>query len=182
MPVTQVQPPSDDRRWRAVEARMRRLGGGPDALIEVLHAVQDAFGFLDVEALAYVSDALRVPPAKVYGVATFYSYFTLEPGGDHTCVVCTGTACHMEGAAAILAAIGAAHGVAPGGTSEDGHLSLLAARCLGVCSLAPVMVLDGEPIGRLTPESALARIASLPAGARAGAAAGAGVDSRGGAP
>ena len=156
-------PPSDDRRWRAVESRIRRLGGKPDGLIEVLHAVQEAFGYIDLDALAYVGESLRVPPAKVYGVATFYSYFTLKPAGEHTCVVCTGTACYINGAAGLLAAVNAAFGVKPGETTPDGRLSLLTARCVGACSLAPVVVLDGESAGRLTPAGVVARLTDLPA-------------------
>ncbi len=83
---------------------MRRLGNRPEALIEALHAAQEAFGFLDDDALRYVGDSLAVPPSTVFGVATFYHYFTLKPQGQHTCVVCTGTACYINGAAEILAA------------------------------------------------------------------------------
>ena len=86
-------PPSDDRRWKVVDARMRRLGYRPDALVEALHSVQDSFGFLDRDALEYVAGSLHLPPSRVHGVATFYSYFTLKPPGEHACVVCTGTAC-----------------------------------------------------------------------------------------
>ena len=74
------------------------MGDRPAALIEALHAAQEAFGFLDEDALHYVGDTLGVPHSRVYGVATFYSFFTLKPQGDHTCVVCTGTACYINGA------------------------------------------------------------------------------------
>ena len=94
MSVLKAKPtaPSDDKRWSVVETRMRRLGNRPDALIEALHATQEAFGYIDDDALRYVSDSLSVPPSKVFGVATFYHYFNLKPQGEHTCVVCTGTA------------------------------------------------------------------------------------------
>lgn len=157
------RPPSDDRRWRAVESRIRRLGGRSDGLIEVLHAVQDAFGFLDLDALTYVSGALHIPPSRVYGVATFYSYFTLKPAGEHTCVVCTGTACYINGAPGILAALRERLSVGPGSTTADGRVSVLTARCVGACSLAPVVVLDGEPAGRLTPAGVVALVEALPA-------------------
>src|SRR5664279_3517225 len=77
-------PPSDDKRWKIVETRMRRMGDKPAALIEALHAAQEAFGYLDDGALLYVGDTLGVPHSRVYGVATFYSYFTLKPQGEHT--------------------------------------------------------------------------------------------------
>jgi bidirectional [NiFe] hydrogenase diaphorase subunit len=163
MTVTTARPkaPSDDKRWRIVETRMRRLGHQPDALIEVLHAAQEAFGFLDAETLAFVGSSLGVPLSKVYGVATFYSYFTLEPQGDHACVVCTGTACYINGAGGIVAGIRRELGVRPGETTGDGRLSLLTARCLGSCSLAPAMILDGEVHGKLTAEAVLDRLEAL---------------------
>jgi bidirectional [NiFe] hydrogenase diaphorase subunit len=147
--------PSDDKRWWAVDARMRRLGRDPGTLIEVLHAVQESFGFLDTESLVYVGESLGVPLSKVYGVATFYSFFTLKPAGDHTCVVCTGTACYITGARGVLDGISAEMALRPGETTLDAKLSLLVARCVGACSLAPVMVVDGETHGRLNPSRAL---------------------------
>ncbi|HLF41470.1 MAG TPA: NAD(P)H-dependent oxidoreductase subunit E [Acidimicrobiia bacterium] len=169
MGVVAVEAPSDDRRWRAVDSRMRRLGGGPDALIEALHALQEAFGYLDLEGLAYIGGSLGVPLSRVYGVATFYSYFTLKPAGEHTCVVCTGTACYIDGSTAILSAIAREFGVTPGGTTEDGRLSVLTARCVGSCSVAPVIVVDGETVGRLSPSDVIAHLAALPPAETAGA-------------
>src|SRR4029450_5718656 len=134
--------PSDDKRWRIVDTRMRRMGGRPDALIEVLHAVQEAFGYLDDDALAYVGASLGVPLSKVYGVATFYSFFPLKPHGEHTCVVCTGTACYINGAGGIVSAIRRGLDVRPGETTTDGKLSLPTLPGLGSCSLAPAMILD----------------------------------------
>lgn len=157
-------PPSDDRRWRAVESRIRRLGGKADGLIEVLHAVQEAFGYLDRDALAYVGASLRVPPSKVFGVATFYSFFTLKPAGEHTCVVCTGTVCYIDGAAGLLAAVEDAFEVGPGETTADGRLSVLTVRCVGSCSLSPLVVVDGETSGRLTPARVVAQLHETLAG------------------
>jgi bidirectional [NiFe] hydrogenase diaphorase subunit len=153
--------PSDDKRWRIVETRMRRLGQRPDVLIEVLHAAQEAFGYLDTQTMEFVASGLRVPLSKVYGVATFYSYFTLKPQGEHACVVCTGTACYINGAGGIVAAIRRGLGVRPGETTADGNLSLLTARCLGSCSLAPAMILDGEVRGKLTAEAVVAELGAL---------------------
>lgn len=150
-------PPSTDKRWKIVAAMMRRHGHAPDALIETLHTVQEAFGYLDDEALRFVATSLRVPLSRVYGVATFYHYFTLKPQGKHTCVVCTGTACYIKGAAACLSAIEKAFDVKPGDTTADGMLSLLTARCIGSCGLAPTAVFDGEVMGNITPEAVLER-------------------------
>ena len=105
----------------------------PDALIEALHSAQEAFGYLDDDALRFIGESLLVPPSKVFGVATFYHYFTLKPAGEHTCVVCTGTACYINGAGDILAAIRAGLDVKARETTADGKLSLLTARCLGAC-------------------------------------------------
>lgn len=153
--------PSDDKRWRIVETRMRRLGNRPDAVVEALHSAQEAFGFIDDDALRFVSDTLSVPPSRVYGVATFYHYFTLKPQGAHTCVVCTGTACYINGAAGILAAIQARLGIRPKETTADGRLSLLTARCLGACSLAPTSIIDGEVQGRVEPDKLVAHLEAL---------------------
>ncbi len=151
-------PPSNDKRWKLVNAAMRRHGFETHALIETLHAVQDAFGYLDDEALRYVATALCLPMSQVYGVATFYHYFTLKPQGRHTCVLCTGTACYIKGGPAILAAVEREYGVRPGETTEDGAISLLSARCLGSCGLAPAAVFDGEVAGKLDEQSALAHL------------------------
>ena len=163
VPVRTAKPaaPSDDRRWRIVETRMRRLGNSPDALIEALHSAQEAFGYLDDDALRYVSDTLMVPPSKVFGVATFYHHFTLKPHGEHTCVVCTGTACYINGASDILTSIHTGLGVKPRETTADGKLSLLTARCLGACSLAPAAIVDGEMEGRLDPREFVVRLETL---------------------
>src|SRR5580765_3520349 len=97
--------PTDDKRWRIVGATMRRHGYAKSALIETLHSLQEAFGYLDDSALAFVARSLRVPLSKVFGVATFYSHFRLKPQGDHTCVVCLGTACYIKGGAKVLTAV-----------------------------------------------------------------------------
>lgn len=161
--------PSHDTRWKLVSATLRRHGNRPQALIEGMHAAQESYGCLDAPTLRALADTLGVPLAKVYGVATFYHLFTLQPPGLHTCVVCLGTACHLKGGPELLAAIAQAHDIESGKTSEGGELSLLVARCVGACSLAPVVVIDGETVGRVTPEAVLERVApwfSNPSGER----------------
>jgi bidirectional [NiFe] hydrogenase diaphorase subunit len=95
--------------------------------------------------------------ARVYGVATFYHLFTFEPLGDHTCIVCTGTACHVKGADRIILAVSEAFEIDPGQTTPDGVFSMTTARCLGSCGLAPVVVFDGNVRGKETPETAVRR-------------------------
>jgi len=145
-------PPTDDKRWKIVEATMRRNGYRRDALIETLHTVQESFGFLDEEGLAFVAKSLNCPLSAVYGVATFYHFFTLKPGGEHTCVVCTGTACYIKGAPKLVQLMKDKYGIADGETTEDGKVSLLSARCLGSCGLAPAVVYDGQVAGKVSTE------------------------------
>lgn len=160
MPFTppKVNPPSEDKRWRIVTAAMRRHGFEPNALIETLHAAQEAFGYLDDDALEYVAHSLYLPLSKVYGVATFYNHFMLKPQGKHTCVVCMGTACYIKGAPAILESIDKTMHIKPGETTPDNEVSLLVARCLGACGLAPAVVIDGEVAGKLEPEAVVTYI------------------------
>ncbi len=140
-------PPTDDRRWKQVEATMRRNGFTRHALIETLHTVQDGFGFLDDPALRYVAQSLRLPLSTVYGVATFYHNFSLKPQGRHSCVVCTGTACYIHRAQALLDHFEQVHGLSDGQTDADGNVTLLTARCLGTCGMAPAVVFDGQLAG-----------------------------------
>jgi len=145
--------PSQDKRWKLVDATMRRMGQQSRGLIETLHTVQEAFGYLDEEALLYVALSLRVPLSRAYGVATFYHFFTLKPAGQHTCVICLGTACYIKGAQQLLDTVQRDLNVAPGDTTADGQVSLLTARCLGSCGLAPAVVYDQEIAGKVGTQS-----------------------------
>jgi bidirectional [NiFe] hydrogenase diaphorase subunit len=157
---TMKQPaaPPGDPRWKLLDAAMRRHGRRPNALIESLHAAQEAFGYLDEDSMRYVAANLRVPLSKVFGVATFYHFFTLKPQGDHTCVVCTGTACYIKGAPSLLASLEEHFGVGAGETSRDGMLSVLTARCFGCCGLAPAVVIDGNVAGKLNSAGLMEKI------------------------
>src|SRR6478609_10141419 len=150
--VTKPIPPNQDKRWKLVDATIRRQGAQPRGLIEALHTVQEAFGYLDVQALRYVAMSLRVPLSRAFGVATFYHFFTLKPAGEHTCVVCLGTACYIKGAPQLLNGLKKDLGVGPGQTTPDGQISVLTARCLGSCGLAPAVVYDKEVAGKVTPQ------------------------------
>lgn len=150
--------PSGDPRFSLIDRTLKRFSFQQDALIEVLHTAQEAFGFLSDDLLIYVAHQLKLPLSWVYGVATFYHFFTLSPQGKHNCIVCMGTACYVKRAAEIVAALQQEYGVAAGGTTSDGQFSLSTARCLGSCGLAPVLVLDGEVLPRETPETTLERI------------------------
>ncbi len=144
-----------DPRFKVIDRVMKRHQFQQDALIEVLAAAQEAFGLLTEEVLAHVACRLKLPPSWVYGVATFYHFFSLASKGSHHCVVCVGTACYVGGAAQIQAALEERFAIPAGGTTEDGRLTLSTARCLGSCGLAPVVVVDGELLGGQSPETAV---------------------------
>ena len=147
------KPPNDDKRWRLVDATMRRQGLQSRSLIETLHTVQEAFGYLDEQSLRYVATSLRVPLSRAYGVATFYHFFTLKPAGEHTCVICMGTACYIKGASQLLDSVQHDLSILPGETTADKKISLLTARCLGSCGLAPAVVYDQEVAGKVSPQA-----------------------------
>lgn len=137
---------------------MKRHQYRPDTLIEVLHTAQELFGYLDPDLLLHIARSLRLPPSQVYGVATFYHFFSLSPKGTHTCTVCMGTACYVKGAAQLLSAVEAASGIKAGDTSTDGEFSIMTARCLGACGIAPAVVFDGQLEGHQTPEQVVVRL------------------------
>ena len=152
-------PHPEDKRWRLVVGTMRRHGFASEALIETLHTVQSAFGYLEVEALRFVAANLHVPLSRVFGVATFYNFFTMKPQGEHICVVCMGTACYIKGAPQILDGIEQTTQLHPGETTADKKASLVIARCLGTCGLAPVATFDGDVVGKIEPAQASDKIA-----------------------
>jgi len=163
--------PSGDDRFAVIDKHLKRGRYAQDQLIETLHIAQDVFGYLDDGILIYVARALRLPPSMVYGVATFYQLFTFDPPGEHTCTVCTGTACFVKGANDIVAAVAAAYDVPSGETTEDGLLTLKTARCLGSCGLAPVVLLDGEVKAREGADLILAALETMVVPEPVGAAA-----------
>ena len=150
--------PSGDNRFKLLDRAITKHQGRGDALIEVLHAAQGTFGFLENDLLIYIARKLKLPLSRVYGVATFYHFFRLKPTGRHTFVLCTGTACYVKGAPAIQAAVEKHCGIRFGETTPDGQVSLISARCVGSCGIAPVAVLDDKVVGKLTPEDAVRRI------------------------
>ena len=150
--------PSGDNRFKLLDRAITKHQSKGDALIEVLHAAQGIFGYLENDLLLYVARKLKLPLSRVYGVATFYHFFTLKPKGEHTFVLCTGTACYVKGASDIQRAVEHTCGVKFGETTPDGRVSLIAARCVGSCGLAPVAVLDDQVAGKLTVQSSVQRV------------------------
>jgi bidirectional [NiFe] hydrogenase diaphorase subunit len=150
--------PSGDKRFKILEVHMKKHQFRHDALIEVLHKAQELFGFLEDDLLLFISAKLKLPPSRVYGVATFYHFFTLKPKGEHTCVVCMGTACYVKGADKVVEAVQSRLKIKPGETTADNKVSLLTARCIGACGIAPAVVYDGAVTPRQTPESTVEHV------------------------
>lgn len=171
MPPDPVALHTDDPRRKLVDQTLKRCQYRPDALIEVLHVAQEAYGFLGVDLLAYLANQLNLPESQVLGVATFYHAFTLRPKGEHSCIVCTGTACYVKGAGDIVKALETAHDIHAGQTTPDGRLSLGTARCLGTCSLAPLLLVDNTVLGREAVEGIANRVeAAIATGCSSGEA------------
>ena len=150
--MTTTKAPPADKRIKILEATIRKQRANPDALITVLHKAQELYGFLDTSVLWHVARSLRLPPSRVYGVATFYHLFRMKPQGDHTCVVCLGTACFVKGAQKLLDSLESQYALRPGQTTQDDKLSLVVARCIGACGIAPAVVVDERCVGQVTPE------------------------------
>lgn len=119
------------------------------SLMPVLQQAQEIYGYLPIEVQKMIAEGLNVPLADVYGVATFYAQFTLNPKGRYEIAVCLGTACYVKGSGDIIARVTEKLGIEPGGITPDGKFSLSATRCIGACGLAPVMTVNGEVYGRL---------------------------------
>lgn len=157
MPAQNRLPASDSRVKRLTSA-INQFQRRPDALIEVLHTAQDLFGYLAPEVLKFVASEMKVPASRVYGVVTFYHFFSLKRKGEYSCLVCTGTACHVKGAEKLLESIRKEFDLKPGHTTPDGRLGLETARCLGCCGLAPAAVLNNEVVANANPEMLVERI------------------------
>jgi NADH-quinone oxidoreductase subunit E len=162
MTETLTQPRPATRRFDAVcrilDAHLR----DPAKLIPILQAVQDEYRYLPEEVLVYVATSLGLPPARVYGVATFYAHFALEPKGTHVVRLCDGTACHVKGSIPILDAIRVRLGLSETKkTTPDMLFTVETVSCLGACGLAPVVVVDDQVHGQMTPEKAVELVEAI---------------------
>jgi len=133
--------------------RLWRYNGAPGELIPLLQSAQEHFGYIPRRAITYISGVTGIPESDIYGVITFYSQFRLQPMGKFVVRACAGTACHVSGAKSIIDTIEDELGVEVGDTTEDGLFTLLTVACIGCCSLAPVVMVNSETHGRLTPAS-----------------------------
>ena len=126
--------------------------GDPGAIMPVLQEAQDIYGYLPIEVQTIIANGLEVPLEEVFGVATFYSQFSLTPKGKYNISVCLGTACYVKGAQAVIDKITEQLGIQPEECTKDGKFSLTACRCIGACGLAPVLTINDDVYGRLEPD------------------------------
>lgn len=154
-----------DKRWRIVRAKMRRVGyrSDPESLLEVMRAAQRLFGYLDDPSMEFIAEGLSLPASAVRRYAVFYQEFVTKPEGKHTCVVCSGAACYAQGAVRLLAQLEDQLGVRAGQTSADGYVSLLSAQCVGICNAAPAVVVDERLQPGATAQAVIDVLRSLPA-------------------
>jgi NADH-quinone oxidoreductase subunit E len=122
------------------------------ALIPLLQSAQDSYGYIPEKTIHYISELVEIPSADIYGVITFYSQFRLKPLGKYVIKICEGTACHVNGAKNILKTLRNELGISVDETSEDGIFSLQSVACIGCCSLSPVIMINNETFGSLTPD------------------------------
>lgn len=146
-----------------LEPALQEYASVKGSLITILQHAQDLYGYLPIELLNYISLRTGIKAAKILGVATFYAQFRLEPIGKYLIMICQGTACHVNGSEAVQAAIEEELGIKDGQTTPDGLFSIKSVACLGCCSLSPVMMINGEAYGTLTPAKAKGIIADIKA-------------------
>jgi NADH-quinone oxidoreductase E subunit len=149
--VLEAQEEFTAEQWAAVDTVMKKYKGKPGSLIPVLEEVQEAIGYLPKPVMERVALGLKVPFSEVYGVVTFYSFFTMAPKGRHTVRCCQGTACYVRGGKKILEALTDTLKIQPGETTPDRSFSLETVRCLGACGLAPVVVVDEDTHRQMKP-------------------------------
>ena len=145
-----AQASNDTALYAKLDEYIASLPTKQGALISVLHKAQDIFGYLPIEVQNYVAHKLDIPSSKVYGVVTFYSYFTMTKKGQYRVNVCMGTACFVKGAQDILDELNTRLKCKTGSTTEDGLFSVDALRCVGACGLAPLITVNGKVYGRIT--------------------------------
>ena len=141
-----------ENQERELRALIQRLRGQEGALMPVLQGAQEIYGYLPIEVMEMISTDMGMPLEEIYGVATFYSQFSLTPKGRNHISVCLGTACYVKGSDKVLDRITQKLGIQPEECTEDGLFSLTACRCIGACGLAPVMMINEDVYGRLVPE------------------------------
>lgn len=144
-----------------IAALFAQYKGQPDGLIQVLHGIQETYGYLPRKLLERVTEELGVALSEIFGVVTFYTLFSLKPKGKHQVNVCKGTACYVRGSDHVLGRLEKELKIKPGDTTDDGMFSVEVVRCLGACGLGPVMMVNDEVFARLKPEKIPGVLAKL---------------------
>jgi bidirectional [NiFe] hydrogenase diaphorase subunit len=156
--VQEADLPKTDPRVKLLAAKIKKEKHQPDALIEILHTAQNSYGYLPMNVLKYISRELHLPPSRVFSTVSFYHFFSLKSKGEHTCLVCTGTACYVKGAQHILNEVEKHFKLKPGEVSADNKLGIQVARCIGACGLAPAVIIDDEVQAKMNPEKIISTI------------------------
>ena len=139
--------------FAVIDAIVHKHNVEPGAVIPVLQEIQDAYGYVPPVVIERIAENMGIPASEIYGIVTFYAQFRLQPLGKNLIKVCHGTACHLSGVERIAQALAQVVGASEGETSQDGKFTVERVACLGCCSLAPCVMLNGETYGRLTPEA-----------------------------
>nr|MDK2850679.1 hypothetical protein [Candidatus Cloacimonadota bacterium] len=155
-PVAQDQNRLYDRLAEVIEEKKNLR----NPLIEILRIAQEIFGYLPIEVQEFIAEKMNVPASKIYGVVTFYNFFTMKPRGKYTINVCTGTACFVKGAPRLIQMISEELGIEMGDTTQDGLFTMSTVRCVGACSLAPVFVIGEDTFGRIDNKDKIKEILS----------------------
>ncbi len=153
--VKPTAPPLPPEELAKLGPVFKKYGAQPGYLIAALKDAQDLFGYVPEEVQHRVAEGMNVTPSHVYGVVTFYSFFTIHPRGRHTIRLCLGTACYVKGAREILEIMQRELDMDVGDTSEDGRFTIEGVRCLGACGLAPCMLIDGDTHGNINPKDTM---------------------------
>ena len=141
----------DTQKFAELQMVIEEYKGQEGPLMPILHKAQEIYGYLPLEVQNYIAEQLGIPITDIYGVATFYSQFTLKPKGKYKIGICMGTACYVKGAQKVLDKLQEVLNIKVGDSTDDGKFTLEATRCLGACGLAPVMVINDQVYGRLPP-------------------------------
>ncbi|HRQ98888.1 MAG TPA: NAD(P)H-dependent oxidoreductase subunit E [Candidatus Syntrophosphaera sp.] len=141
--------PQDNALYERLKEVIEETKSMRNPLIEVLRQAQDIFGYLPIEVQEFIAQEMNIPANKIYGVITFYNFFTMKPRGKYTINLCMGTACYVKGAPRLAQMMEEELGVKVGETTADGRFTLSAVRCVGACSLAPVFVIGEDTYGRV---------------------------------
>lgn len=139
-------------KYQELEEFINTLPDKESALIEVLHKAQNIFGYLPKEVQLFIGEKMDIPASKIFGVITFYSYFTTEPRGEYVINICMGTACFVRGSAKVLSEFEKELGINMGETTDDGKFTIEVLRCVGACGLAPVVTINDRVYGHVVPE------------------------------